>query len=482
MRVRLAASCLNGFVRRMRPGYMMGWVHKAICHELDLFLREVEAKRGPRLLICLPPRAGKSELVSRCLPAYILGRDPDAGIIATSYSADLAMRNNRDVQRIIDSDRYREVFPGTELWGKNVRTVADGACLRNGDIFEVVGRRGSYRSAGVGGGITGMGGEYLLIDDPIKNRKEAYSHTYREAVWDWYTSTLYTRLSPGGGIILIQTRWHMDDLAGRLLAAAESGEGEKWKVLSFPAIATRDEEHRREGEALHPERYDLSMLERMRKAIGTRDWEALYQQRPVPDGGQVFKKEWMRRWASPPSKFDKVIASWDMAFKDDPDSDYVVGQIWGKKGADVYLLDQVRGRMSFTETVEAFKALAEKWPEALEKLVEDAANGPAVIDSLKRRLPGIIPVRPEGGKVARAYSITPAWEAGNVHIPEPVVRPWARDFEAELLQFPAGANDDQVDAMTQALNRLLNRGFVKPEIFSGGLRATSAHPWGGAML
>ena len=322
-----------------------------------------------------------------------------------------------------------------------------------------------------------MGGECVLIDDPLKNREEADSKTIRDKIWDWYTSTLYTRLAPGGGIVLIQTRWHMDDLAGRLIEAESSG-GEFWRKLVFPAIAEADDEHRRAGEPLHPERYGLDELERIKRSIGSRDWEALYQQRPVPDGGQVFKEGWIRRWDALPERFDKIVASWDMAFKDN--SDFVVGQIWGRRGADFYLLDQARGRWSFTETVDAFKSLADRWPEALEKLVEDAANGPAVIDSLKRRLPGIIPVRPEGSKVARAYAVTPAWEAGNVLLPDPRAHLWVRDFESELLQFPAGAHDDQVDAMTQALNRLLNR--AQPEIFSAGIRATSAHPWGGAAL
>jgi predicted phage terminase large subunit-like protein len=258
---------------------------------------------------------------------------------------------------------------------------------------------------------------------------------------------------------LIQTRWHLDDLAGRLLTAGASGEGDRWRAINFPALAERDEKFRKIGEPLHPERYSLDQLLRIKKTIGVRDWTALYQQRPFPDGGQIFKKEWIRYWrpVDLPKSFERVLMSWDMAFKDNNDSDFVVGQIWGRKGPDYYLLDQVRGRLSFTKTLEAVTALARKWPNAIEKLVEDKANGTAVVDMLKRAMSGLIPVNPEGGKTARAYAVSPVWESGNVYIPSPDYESWSMDFEMELLQFPAAANDDQVDAMTQALNRLINK-------------------------
>ena len=639
-----------------------------------------------------------SELASRRFPAYALGRYPDLSIIATSYSADLASRMNRDVQRIIESEEYRAIFPGVHLPGKN------SSQFRTSDFFELEGHKGGYRSAGVGGGITGMGAEcvrvgtlvatptgdcpvealkagdkvlsfnhqtcevetdivvavkdryaeenyrlrdtfgrvldvtgnhpvfsrgqytpalsiapgdpvlclvrsgiceaclcrnqkraqrqesflllqgtfkrspcdqeqqnlsglwtsyqanrkdkrgenlsrvrtsvqetesrpprtstqekglsYLqqavcgcaqgarsfcqvlqqtpqdfaqhegravqegyiaqttrvhgtthryidiqvernhnffaggilvhncaIIDDPFKDRASADSPTIRQNIWDWYTSTLYTRLAPGGGIIVIQTRWHMDDLAGRLLEAARTGEGDQWRVVNFPAIAEQDETHRKAGEALHPARYPLEQLHAIRAAIGSRDWEALYQQHPTPDGGGIFKAEWLRFWLPKdlPQNFERMLISWDMTFKDGDDSDFVVGQVWGKAGANFYLLDQVRGRMGFTATLAAFQALARKWPQAQRKLVEDKANGPAVIDCLRNTVPGIIPVEPDGSKVARAHAVTTYFEAGNVYIPHPSVCGWVPEYVAELTQFPAAAHDDQVDATTQAL-------------------------------
>lgn len=383
-------------------------------------------------------------------PAYALGRNPDLSIIATSYSADLASRMNRDVQRIIESEEYRAIFPGVHLPGKN------SSQFRTSDFFEVEGHRGSYRSAGVGGGITGMGGNILLLDDVLKDRASADSPTIRQTVWDWYTSTLYTRLAPGGGIIIINTRWHMDDLSGRLLAAEAAGDGDKWQVINFPAIAEQDEPHRKAGEALDPARYSLEQLQKIKAAIGSRDWEALYQQHPTPDGGAVFREEWFRRWKPTdiPNRFEVVAMSWDMTFKSSDSSDYVVGQVWGKQGAQFFLLDQVRGRWSFTETVEQFMKLSEKWPHASRKYIEDKANGPAVIDTLKRKISGIIPVEPDGSKTARAYAVTPLLEAGNVLLPPPGMYSWTDDLISELLQFPAGAHDDQVDALTQALRML----------------------------
>lgn len=453
LKCELARKSMKGFVRFTMPEYLMGWVHEEICAELDAFLEAAAARRSPRLMLCMPPRHGKSELASRRFPAYVFGRYPDMSIIGTSYSADLSSRLNRDVQRIIEQPEYVEIFPRTTLSAKNIRTVASGNWLRNSDLFEIVGHKGSYRSAGVGGGITGMGGDILIIDDPFKDRAESDSPTIRRKVWDWYTSTLYTRLAPGGGILVINTRWHMDDLSGRLLEAERTGEGDHWRVVNFPAIAEHDEPCRKRGEALHPERYPLERLLAIKKALGTRDWEALYQQRPAPDGGAIFKAEWLRFWfpRDLPEKFDQLLISWDMTFKDGDDSDYVVGQVWGRKGADRYLLDQTRARMGFTDTLAAFRALADRWPGATRKLVEDKANGPAVIDSLKRHVPGIIPVSPDGSKTARAHAVTTFFEAGNVHIPRPDHCPWATEYIAELTQFPAAAHDDQVDATTQAL-------------------------------
>lgn len=209
-------------------------------------------------MVFMPPRHGKSELVSRYFPAWAFGNHPDLSMIASSYADDLISRMNRDVQRIIDSPGYRRVFQEIGINAKNIRTTAQGNYLRNSDIFEIVGHKGAYRSAGVGAGITGMGADILNIDDPVKDAKEANSETVRKSVWEWYTSTAYTRLSPGGGVLLTMTRWHVDDLAGRLLEAMKKGEGDRWEIINFPAIAITDELNRRSGEALHQGKSTIS--------------------------------------------------------------------------------------------------------------------------------------------------------------------------------------------------------------------------------
>lgn len=450
MQKALARQSLQAFVLYTTPNYLMGWVHECICWEMDKFLQDVANKKSPRLLLTVPPRHGKSTLASRSFPAYVFGRYPDMSIIATSYSADLSSRMNRDVQRIMDEEKYAELFPGTVLYGKSSRPASGGTYLRNSDIFEIVGHSGVYRSAGVGGGVTGMGADVAIIDDPIRNRADADSPTIRQNTWDWYTSTLYTRLAPGGGVILIQTRWHEDDLAGRLLEAERAGEGDRWKVINFPAIAEQDEYYqgklvRKAGEALHPERYPLEQLLAIKQAIGSRDWAALYQQHPVPDGGAIFQAEWLRFWLPKdlPARYDTMLTSWDMTFKEGADNDFVVGQVWGRAGANFYLLDQVRGRWGFTETLHQVKQLVAKWPQVRRHLIEDKANGPAVIDMLRNNVPGIIPVEPDGSKVARAHAVTTYFEAGNVLIPHPSLAPWVNDFITELTTFPSAAHDDQ---------------------------------------
>lgn len=443
IRLAKARKGLSYFTLHTKPDYLLGWVHKEICDELDRFLQDVADKKSPRLIITMPPRSGKSELVSRRFPAFALGRNPDLQIIATSYSSDLSQRFNRDVQRVIDDEQYFELFPKTKLNNSRVRTDSRGSYIRTSDLFEIVGHAGAYRSCGVGGGITGQGADILIIDDPIKDRAQAASKTIRDSIWDWYTSTAYTRLSPGGGVIVMATRWHTDDLIGRLIQ--RMGEGDTFRIVNYPAIAEHDELHRKAGEALHPERYPLSTLLQIQKTIGSRDWEALYQQHPVPDGGALFKLEWFRRWTatSLPPEFDHTLMSWDMTFKDSKNSDYVVGQVWGKKGPNFYLLDQVRGQWDFVKTKEMVRVLAHKWPRVVRKLVEDKANGSAVISELKSTVSGFVPITPTESKEARASSVTPYFEAGNVFLPEDSAAPWVPHYVSELLEFPAGSHDDQ---------------------------------------
>ena len=442
------------FTTYTKPDYEINWHHAVVASYLDRFVSG-EIKR---LMIFMPPRHGKSELVSRRLPAYIFGKNPNAEIIACSYSADLASRMNRDVQRIMDDERYQNVFPEVKLFGANVRTVAKGSWLRNSDIFEIVDHRGVYRSSGVGGGITGMGAHYAIIDDPIKNAKEAASKVFRESQWEWYTSTLLTRLEKNGGILITNTRWHEDDICGRLLKqAAADPEADQWVVLNLPAVCEEitDDDQRDIGEVLWPNKYPLERLNKI-KAANIRVWNALFQQRPSAQEGNILKREWWKFYSELPPKFDKIIQSWDMSFKEGNDNSFVVGFVMGKIGERYLLLNRIRRQMGFTKTIEAFLSMSQMYPQSRDKYVEDKANGPAIIETLKAKISGIIPVNPEGSKTERAEAVSWLVEAGNVELPDPTKNPWVNEFIEECASFPNGAFDDQVDAFTQGLAKLAN--------------------------
>lgn len=436
------------FVTYTFPAYETNWHHKKICRKLDDFV----AGKIKRLMIFMPPRNGKSELVSRRLPAYILGKDPNAQIISASYASDLASMMNRDVQRIIDDERYTTLFPDTCLSGmKQSKT----SYMRNNDVFEIVNHKGSYRSAGVGTGITGMGFNFGIIDDPLKNRQEAESKTIRDSVWDWYTSTFYTRQEKNAAILITLTRWHEDDLAGRLLKLSKDDPGaDQWEVIEYPALleSLNVDDPRKLGDPLWPGKYDLETLGKIKATIGSYDWSALYQQKPTPAGGSIIMRDWWRKYAVMPSEFDEVIQSWDCTFKDLDSSDFVVGQVWGRIGANKYLLDQVRVKMDMPATMQAIRMMSAKWPQANAKLIEDKANGPAVIQMLQNEIPGLIAVNPQGGKIARVAAVSPDIEAGNVFLPDR--NGWIEDFIEECAAFPNGVHDDQVDCMSQALFRL----------------------------
>lgn len=413
---------------------------------LDLVCRELESiiqGKTKRLMLFLPPRHGKSMCVTETFPSYFLGHYPNKRIIELSYGDELAQRFGK-----LNRDKMDKYGPG--VFGVQLSSVQ--ATKTN---WGITGTDGGMISVGIGGSITGYGADLLIIDDPIKNRQEAESTTYRKRLWEEYQSTVATRLHACGSIIIILTRWHEDDLAARLLNP-EYGKVEDWKVISLPAICESNDDSlgRNIGEALWPVAgYDESWAAQKKEAVGTYAWNSLYQQHPTPSAGGMFKRSWWKRWKAMPSDLFDFIQSWDCAFKDINAADFVVGQVWARSKsnpANRYLLDQVRGRMSFTETVSAMRDLSAKWPQAVRKLVEDKANGTAVIDVLKSDLPGLVPVEPMGGKVVRAHAVTAVVEAGNVWIPDSSIVSWVQDFIEELASFPSGANDDQVDAMTQA--------------------------------
>lgn len=448
------------------PNFQQGWFNKIIAYELQKFYFDVMDGKQPRLLIQAPPRSGKSEMFSRRFPAWAFGQNPDLQMIAASYSADLASRMNRDVQRIIDSEEYKDIFPNTSFSINSQASPSSSKNIRNSEIFEIAGHRGAYRSAGVGGGITGMGADIAIIDDPVKDAKEANSQTVRDSVWDWYTSTFYTRLSPKSGILLGMTRWHEDDLAGRLLAEMEKG-GDKWRVVSFPAIAENDEEFRLEGEALHPERYNLEHLDKIKKAVGTQTWNALYQQRPSSKGGDVIKRSWFKHRYKVLPIMKRVIIAGDTAQKIKQHNDFSVFIVAGE-GVDggIYIIDLIRGKWEAPELEQKLKDIWAKYSRKhsiSHVYIEDKSSGTGMIQSITRQqqIP-IKGVQVDADKYTRVLGIQGHIESGYIHLPDDAE--WVEDFLSECEKFTATdshKHDDQVDALVMVINTLIsNAGFL----------------------
>lgn len=450
LRRRVARTSFFEYVKYTMPSFKPSAFSQMVCEAIDQFIIDVEAGLRPILVLKAPPQHGKSELVSRRLPAYLMGRFANMNVSAASYSSGLAGTMSQAVRRNIKEERHLKLFPPNPI--KQLYPVD-----RAGEFSNPNGS-GTYVGDGIGGGFTGRPTDIFIVDDPVKNSEEALSPTIKESHWNWYQSTMTTRLSEHSGQIIMATAWAEDDLIGKVCSEYEGDP--RLTVLAFPAINDPNETNYRPDLPLGPlvpKLKSLTFLQEIKKLFSDYWWSAIYQSSPKPVGGNVFKDEFAQYYLPKdlPTTFDLVISSWDCTFKDTDGTDYVVGQVWGKKGSSAYLLDQVRDRMSFTRTAHEIKAIRNKWPQIREILIEDKANGPAVIDFLKESgVHGLIPVEPDGSKLARAHAVTAPWEARNVYIPSKDIAPWVKGFIAELTTFPAAANDDQVDATTQALRRL----------------------------
>ena len=456
LQFRKAGSNLLDFTRFTFPNYVTNWHHEVVADKLDAFLRgDIR-----RLMIFQPPRTGKSELVTRRLPAFALGNNPNLKIIAASYSGDLANSFNSDAQQIMESARFQTRFPGLNLptiskfknKDKFKQTSSQVDILQPDPERKGYGKKtGFYKTVGVGGSLTGFGFDIGIIDDPFKNRLEADSKVIREKVYNWYASTFLTRAEKNARFLLTMTRWHDDDLAGRLLKKGG------WEVICLPHVkdeVNREYDPREIGDILWPWKFGEEDLQFMKKEGGPREWASIHQQNPQQEGGNIVKREWWQYYEKVPRKFDQVIQSWDFTFKDTSSADFVVGGVWGRKGPDKYLLDVVRKRAGFLESVSLIQTMSAKWTEAYTKVIEDKANGPAIIETLKRKMSGVVPFDPAkfGSKEARAHAVSGQIEAGNVLLPKDA--PWVHDYIEEWSAFPNGKNDDQVDMTTQALLKM----------------------------
>lgn len=386
-----------------------------------------------------------SELASRNFPAWHLGRAPEHEFIVTSYSSSLAMKFSRSVRSLLREPAYDELFPGTKL-DPDTQAVE----------FWQTTAGGAYMAAGVSGPLTGNGMHVGVIDDPVKNREEADSDTVRESIKEWYTSTFYTRLAPGAGILLILTRWHHDDLAGWLLEEAKNG-GDQWEVVVYPAIAEHDEKYRRKGEALHPERYDLEALERIQRAVGPRDWQALYQQQPTAAEGAFFKKDWFRYYLPnevPHLDAMTLYTAWDFAIGTKDGNDYTVGITVGvDRDHNIYVLDVTRGRWDALQICDTILDTWLAFPSqrvGMERGQISMALGPLLEKRIAERNLYGFPYDADGlktGKADKSMRATPIQgrtRQGKVFFPRHAT--WLASFESELLSFPSGVHDDQVDA------------------------------------
>jgi predicted phage terminase large subunit-like protein len=429
--------------------FMPNWHIDLICE-----YQAITAGQITRLVINVPPRYGKSLLVSTLWPCWEWLRDPSLRYLFVSYSEALAGRHALDRRRVLLSDRYRRYFGALVELASDQRTKLESHNTR----------RGAMVATSVGGSVTGKGGNRLILDDP-HNPMQAESDIQRQHAIDFFTGTLTTRMDDKrhGAIVVVGQRLHSRDLSA---VCIEQGFTSVIlpAVADTPAVVTMPRSGRiitrNIGDTLWPAREGPAELEAQKLLLGTHNFEGQYQQRPSPRGGAMFKRDWLRFYDELPV-CDRYAQSWDLSFKGGEHNDYVVGLVAGQKGANVYLIDRYKARASFQQTCAAIRAMSARYPQAHAILIEDKANGPAVVDALRQELPGIIPVNPEGGKFARAAACEPRVEAGNVYLPRPTApngtpladRLWVHDFIDQLAMFPRGEYDDDVDAFTQLLVR-----------------------------
>ena len=471
----LLQTLLDGYRDRVHIQYISDRLMQAI--------KDVENGIPRKIALSMPPRSAKTTVVSQAFPAWVLSKHPDWPIMLTSYDGRLATSWSRQIRRWIDAGQ----IPGLEIMG-DTRAVGEWETTKGGQILAR-----SIRQP-----ITGSGAKVLVIDDPHKDFIDSHSELRRDEVWNWWLTVAQLRLEPPALVVVVQTRWHEDDLIGRLLSPETEGDPDDWEIITIPSIANHDPAlgqqdllGREPGEpVLSPlvEETPEEALARWLKVkvdVGSYVFEAMYQQQPSSPTGSIFDMSWWKFWTTDPDLVSTDedgepdghtilvdpakdlatadwIDSWDMTFKGSESSDYVVGQRWASHGKRRFLIAQQRGRWSFTETLQKMNDW--RGPDATPEtspylgmvnrtLVESAANGEAIMDTLKTSVSNIKPVLARISKEARARSVSPDVERGRVYLPHPAEpgNEWVQDLMSELRQFPDAKHDDQVDALTQAL-------------------------------
>lgn len=454
----LARRHLLDFVTYNFPEYRINWHHRLLAEKLEA----VERGTLKKLMVFMPPRHGKSELCSIQFPSWYVGRNKDKNIIQASYSADLAHDFGRQTRNLVASDSFKAVFPDVTLADDS---QSKGKWNTNG--------RGAYNAVGVGGAVTGKGAECLIIDDPVKNRQDANSPIYRETVWDWYRSTARTRLSPDGAIIVVLTRWHEDDLAGRIL----KNDPEGWEILELPAIAIKDDEYRKIGEPLWPGHYSLDILEGIKRDIGSFEWSSLYQQRPIDEESQEFKKDWFLE-ADPVQVAMQETTRYmtvDTAISERDSSDNTGIVINYVSRENKWHFKSYKLKVNAMELINLlFKFQADERLDkiGIEETVYSQAIRPFLEDEQRRRnifLP-IVPLKHNQiQKEIRIRGLIPRYQSKSIfHLPNQ-----CKDLEDELLHFPKGVHDDVADAAAYQLQIAQPPSPLSPRIAQNRQRAES---------
>ena len=411
------------------------------------YLMAVHGGDLKKLIINMPPRYMKSIAVTVCFPTWIWINNPAKRMMFASYAESLSVKHSLDRRALVKSDWYQRA------WGDRYKLSDDQDTKKKFSNN----KRGHMIATSVGGAATGEGGNLLITDDPVDPRR-ADSKTKREDANNWYDKTFVSRKDDkkNAAEIVVMQRLHHADLSQHL---KDKG---GWEVLELQAEATKktviyyphsgEIKTREVGDIIWPSREGKPELEQTKRDLGTAAFSAQYQQQPTPEGGAIIKKEWFRFYDKPPGHGSEIVQSWDMAFKDSSASDYVVGGVWSVHGIDFYLLDIIRKQMGFVDTLKAFKTMHDKWPSTSRTLIEDKANGPGIIDSVKNTINGVIAVSPDRSKEERVATASPTIESGHIYLPSPEKYQWVADFIDECARFPKGDNDDQVDMMTQIIN------------------------------
>lgn len=446
--------------RYINPKMKIGWWQKEIAAELQLFYEQLVAGQRPKLVVEAPPQHGKSKMIVEFI-TWVAGKNPDLKTIYTSFSERLGVRANLSAQRIYESDKYKRIFPDTQINSVGMSAGDAKNATRNREMLEYVGREGYFRNTTVRGSITGESLDLGVVDDPIKGREEAGSETVRDKTWDWFTDDFFTRFSDDAGLLAILTRWHIDDPIGRLRAQM----GDDVRVISYPAIAIKNEQHRKAGDPLFPEHKSLEFLLERKAAMANVNWEALYQQNPQIVGGEIIKGEHFGRYKQAPIIKQRIIYA-DTAQKTAERNDFSVFECWGK-GDDgkIYLLDLIRGKWEAPELERRAIAFWAKHAgsdsvvlgQLRQMKVEDKASGTGLIQGLraKAQIP-VVGIERSKDKYTRLMDVLGYIESGYVMLPEDA--PFTNDFIAECEAFTADdshLHDDQVDPMMDAINDLL---------------------------